>query len=133
TIMNTMKTASFAAALSGAIAFAAPALADQPPAHMPDQSMQEVGDLLASRGYHHIQVEPEASRPGYVAYGCKGSQHFRVYVDENRNITDVEPAGSCDPRKGPSRVHVEAPFTDVKVGEGGVHVRAPFVDIRIPR
>ncbi|MEC9367835.1 MAG: hypothetical protein VX871_04005 [Pseudomonadota bacterium] len=127
-----MKNTTIALAAALSLACAAPALADKP-AHVPDQSMREVGAMLEARGYHHIQVEPESSRPGHVAYGCKGRSHFRIYVDEGNNITDVEPTGDCDPRGGPSRVHVQAPFTDVRVGEGGVHVKAPFVDIRIPR
>jgi len=85
---------------------------------------------LHDRGYHHIQINDDL-RPGKQAFACKGNTHFRIEFDPSGNITDVDPIGECYGRRGPKKVHVQAPFADVKVGEG-VRVRAPFVDLKIP-
>lgn len=109
-------------ALAIAAASPLPALAGAAP--------EEAASMLYERGYRHIQIEP-SQRPGYRAYACKGNTHFRVRINSVNNIVDVDPVGKCSPRRGPNKVHVRAPFTDVQVGQGRVRVRAPFVDIKI--
>jgi len=86
--------------------------------------------MLKQRGYHHIQIV-EAGPAGGEAFACKGNTHFHVATDTEGQIVNVDPVGDCHAKKGPSKVRVQAPFTDVEVG-GGVRVRAPGVDINIP-
>lgn len=91
---------------------------------------EEVASMLYDRGYRHIQIDP-GHAPGYRAYACKQETHFRVEINPAGNIVDVDPVGECDDDDGPERLHVQAPFTDVKIGKNGLRVRAPFVDLRI--
>jgi len=86
--------------------------------------------MLKQQGYHHIQIV-EAGSTGGEAFACKGNTHFHVATDTEGQIVNVDPVGDCNPQKGPSKVRVQAPFTDVEVGDG-VRVRAPGVDINIP-
>ena len=86
--------------------------------------------MLKQRGYHHIQIV-EAGPAGGEAFACKGNTHFHVATDTEGQIVNVDPVGDCNAQKGPSKVRVQAPFTDVEVGSG-VRVRAPGVDINIP-
>jgi hypothetical protein len=85
--------------------------------------------MLKQQGYHHIQVV-EAGPTGGEAFACKGDAHFRVATDTAGQIVNVDPVGDCTQAKGPNKVRVQAPFTDVEVGDG-VRVRAPGVDINI--
>lgn len=85
--------------------------------------------MLKQQGYHHIQIV-EAGPTGGEAFACKGNTHFRVATDDAGQIVNVDPVGDCTPQKGPSKVRVQAPFTDVEVGDG-MRVRAPGVDINI--
>lgn len=91
---------------------------------------EEAASMLYDRGYRHIQIDP-GHAPGYRAYACKRETHFRIEINPAGNIVDVDPVGECDGNAGPERLHVQAPFTDVKIGKDGVRVRAPFVDIKI--
>lgn len=122
--MNMRIGSPIAAVAALALAAASPLLA------LAGAAPEEAASMLYERGYRHIQIEPD-SRPGYRAYACKGNTHFRVRINRANNIVDVDPVGECSPKKGPKKVHVRAPFTDVQVGGGGVRVRAPFVDIKI--
>ncbi len=85
--------------------------------------------MLKQNGYHHIQIV-EAGPAGGEAFACKGNTHFHVATDTAGQIVNVDPVGDCTPAKGPNKVRVQAPFTDVEVGDG-VRVRAPGVDINI--
>ena len=86
--------------------------------------------MLKGQGYHHIQIV-EAGPAGGEAFACKGNTHYHIATDTGGQIVNAEPVGDCTPQKGPSKVRVQAPFTDVQVGNG-VRVRAPGVDINIP-
>ncbi len=121
----TMRACSKIALFAGLVIIA---LAPQPV--LAGAAPEEAAGMLHERGYRHIQIDPDY-RPGYRAYACKGKTHFRVHIDKRGNIVDVDPVGECTPNRGPKKVHVRAPFTDVQVGKSGVRVRAPFVDIRI--
>ncbi len=114
---------------SGADAFFAPPLVRQV-AYGPNQ----VAAMLHKRGYRNVRIA-DGRASGFSALACKGKSEYRLAINRNGRIVNVDRVGRCGrpppPRDG---VHVRAPHAGVDVDRrDGVRVRAPFVDLHIPR